>query len=403
MEIFSYEVVDKTGNILRGRIDAEHDAQAMQKLKEEGYFIIQIKKSSKAKGFTTLFPRDKKVTTGDKTIFSRQLSAMLNAGIPITRALYTLSEQTINPTFKQALETIAANVESGISVSDAFSEYPSIFNDMYLGMIRAGEVGGTLGETLERLSDHMQKEKTLKENIRSATIYPISVACFSILMLLAMLIFLVPIFEGFFPENIDIPLASQLIISLSESIRNYWYIWLFASLSIIGAIVIYSRTEKGSTAIDKLRFKIPAFGPLLHKTAIARFARTFSTLFANGIPVIQALESSGKATGSKLIEQAIQDSIDLIQEGKGIGAAFEQKSIFPPLVSHLIMVGEETGSLPSLLIKIAEFYDDEVATTSKSITSMIEPILLIFVGILVGGMLVSLYLPIFTVITQTGL
>lgn len=403
MEVFSYEVVDRSGTILKGSINAEHQIQASQRLKDQGYMIIQIKRNGKAGNFPTLFSKGKRVTIGEKVIFSRQLAAMLNAGIPISRTLFTLCRQTENPTFRNALENITENIESGSSVSDAFSLYPLIFDDLYLGMIKAGEIGGNLGETISRLANQMQKEKVLKDSIKSATVYPISVAIFSIVILLAMLIFLVPVFEGFFPDGIEIPYASKVIISLSQSIRTYWYLWLSAVLVIIAAAYLYSRTDSGSTMLEKLWMKTPAFGSLFQKTIIARFARTFSTLFSSGIPVIQALESSGKSTGSRLIEQAIQETIVEIEEGKKIGETFEQNSIFPPLVTHMIAVGEETGSLPSLLNKIAEFYEDEVLAISKTITSMIEPILLIFIGIIVGIMLTSLYLPIFTVITQTNL
>ena len=402
MEIYTYEAVDSLGNIITGSIGAEHQNQAYQRLKDKGYMIIQIKKE-KATGKFSLFSKNRRITISDKVIFSRQLAAMLNAGIPITRALYTLSKQTPNPTFRKVLEDITSNIESGISVSAAFGAYPTIFNDLYIGMIKAGEVGGNLGETLSRLASQMQKEKTLKDNIRSATIYPISVILFSTVILLAMLVFLVPIFEGFFPENLDLPFISKVVIFLSHSIRGYWYIGLLCVLFIVGLASIYLRTDKGSTALEKIWFKTPAFGSLYHKTIIARFARTFSTLFANGIPVIQALETSGKSTGSKLLDHAILKSIVEIEEGRKIGETFEQRDIFPPIVSHMISVGEETGSLPSLLDKIAEFYEDEVATMSKAITSMIEPILLILVGIVVGVMLISLYLPIFTIITQTNL
>lgn len=402
MEIYSYEVVDAYGNILKGNIDAEHQVQACQRLKDKGYMVIQIKKE-KTTGKFSLISKDKRITISDKVIFSRQLAAMLNAGIPITRALYTLSKQTSNPTFRKVLEDITSNIESGISVSAAFGAYPTIFNDLYIGMIKAGEVGGNLGETLARLASQMQKEKTLKDNIRSATIYPISVILFSAVILLAMLVFLVPIFEGFFPENLEIPWITKAIVFLSHSIRGYWYLWLIIVLSLVGTVSIYLKTDKGSTVLEKIWFKAPAFGSLYHKTIIARFARTFSTLFANGISVIQALETSDKSTGSKLLNQAIQDSIVEIEEGRKIGETFEQRDIFPPILSHMISVGEETGSLPSLLDKIAEFYEDEVATMSKTITSMIEPILLILVGIVVGVMLISLYLPIFTIITQTNL
>lgn len=402
MDIYNYEVVDVYGNILKGSIDAEHQGQASQKLKDRGYMIIQLEKK-KTPRLSSLFSKSKRITISDKVIFSRQLAAMLNAGIPITRALYILSKQTPNSTFRKALVDITSNIESGMSISAAFSAYPNIFNDLYIGMIRAGEVGGNLGETLSRLASQMQKQKTLKDNIRSATIYPISVILFSVVILLAMLIFLVPIFEGFFPENIEIPSITKAIIFLSHSIRGFWYIWLLAILFIVSIVYIFFKTDKGSTVLEKIWFQTPAFGSLYHKTIIARFARTFSTLFASGIPVIQALETSGKSTGSKLLDQAILKSIVEIEEGKKIGESFEQREIFPPIVSHMISVGEETGSLPSLLDKIAEFYEDEVATISKTISSMIEPILLILVGVVVGIMLVSLYLPIFSIITETNL
>ncbi|HZJ82483.1 MAG TPA: type II secretion system F family protein [Clostridia bacterium] len=401
MELFSYEVVDKKGNILLGTINAQHSAEASQKLKQDGYMIIEVKPDKGSKKLFSLTSKGKKITLGDKTLFSRQLAAMLNAGIPITRALFTLSEQTNNPSFRKALDDIAKKVESGTSISEAFAGYPLIFNDMYLGMIKAGEMGGTLGETLVRLSDQMQKEKILKDNIRSATVYPVSVVSFAILILIAMLVFLVPIFQGFFPEDADVPGATKVVIALSVSIRSYWYIWLMAGAAILGALYYYSKSPAGILIIDKIRFKVPGFGPLFHRIAIARFSRTFSTLFSNGIPVMQSLRSAGQSTGSRIIESAIDESVVEIQEGKNIGETFAKHDIFPPIVTHMIAVGEETGSLPTLLTKVAEFYEDEVETMSKTITSMIEPILLIFVGIVVGGMLVSLYLPIFTVITQT--
>ena len=364
--------------------------------------IIQLEKK-KTPRLSSLFSKSKKITISDKFIFSRQLAAMLNAGIPITRALYTLSKQTPNSTFRKVLEDITSNIESGMSVTAAFGAHPAVFNDLYIGMIKAAEVGGNLGETLSRLASQMQKEKTLKDNIRSATIYPISVVLFSAVILLTMLVFLVPIFEGFFQVNTEMPSLTKAIILLSHSIRGYWYIWLLGLLIIAGTISIYFKTDKGSIVLEKIWFKIPAFGSLYHKTIIARFARTFSTLFASGIPVIQALETSGKSTGSKILDQVMLESIIEIEEGRKIGETFDQREIFPPIVSHMISIGEETGSLPSLLDKIAEFYEDDVATISKTITSMIEPILLIIVGIVVGIMLISLYLPIFTIIAQTNL
>ena len=402
MAAFNYEVVDSSGNLLSGVIAAENEDLAAQKLKDQGYLIVQLKSQGSRKMGGLHLTREKKVSHGDKTIFTRQLATMLNAGIPITRSLFTLSEQASNPSLKKALGTIAANVESGTSIISAFSEYPSIFDQMYLGMIRAGEVGGTLGDTLARLSDQMQKDKNLKDNIRAATMYPIAVVSFSILILIAMLIFLVPVFQGFFPEGIEMPLITQLIINMSESLRGYWFLWIGIISIFILLIYLYTKTESGAITLERIWLKLPGFGSLYHRTVLARFSRTYETLFSNGIPVIRALESSGTATGSRLIQTAIEEAINEIQEGKNIGETFSQKSFFPPIVSQMISVGEETGALPELLDKIAEFYEDEVTALSKTLTSMIEPVLLIFVGLIVGGMLVALYIPIFTAITQSA-
>lgn len=254
MYIYNYEVVDAYGNILKGSIDAEHKGQASQKLKDKGYMIIQLEKK-KTPRLSSLFSKSKKITISDKVIFSRQLAAMLNAGIPITRALYTLSKQTPNSTFRKVLEDITSNIESGMSVSAAFGAHPAVFNDLYIGMIKAAEVGGNLGETLSRLASQMQKEKTLKDNIRSATIYPISVVLFSAVILLTMLVFLVPIFEGFFQENMEMPSLTKAIILLSHSIRGYWYILLLGLLIIAGTISIYFKTDKGSIVLEKYGLK----------------------------------------------------------------------------------------------------------------------------------------------------
>ena len=280
MEVFNYEVVDSLGNIIKGSIDAEHQIQATQRLKDKGYMIIEIESLEKTSNFTSFFSRGKRVTSADKVLFSRQLAAMLNAGIPVTQALFTLCKQVENLVFRDVLEDITKNVESGMSLYDAFSLHPVIFNDLYLGMIQAGEVGGNLGETLTRLANQMQKDKVLKDNIRSATIYPISVASFSLVILFVMLVFIVPIFEGFFPENIDIPFISKVVITLSYSIRTYWHLWLFIPLLLISVVYIYTKTTTGSIMMEKLRFKIPAFGSLFYKTEIARFSRTFSTLLS---------------------------------------------------------------------------------------------------------------------------
>jgi len=402
MGIYVYEVVNNNGNIISGKIESETKSNAIEQLQRNGYMVINIKEVSNPKKFQIISFKPK-VKIDEISLFSRQLAVMLNVGIPITRALVTLRNQIKNSTFRNALDDIISNVEGGMSLTRAFSNHPYIFNDLYLGMIGAGEVGGNLEEVLLRISEQMQKEKTLRDNVKSATRYPIAVLCFAIFILIIMLIFLVPIFENFFSENAEIPAITKWVINLSESMRFYWYIWLIIMLALTVGIIYYIKTTKGRQIWDKIRFKLPGFGPLLHKSVIARFSRVLATLMINGIPIIQALEAAGLASGSSLIEELVKKAILQIQEGNNITDPLEESGFFPPMMIQMFRIGEETGALPDLLNQIAGFYEDEVATLAKGLTSLIEPLLLIIVGILVGGILIALYLPIFTAITHTGI
>ena len=269
-------------------------------------------------------------------------------------------------------------------------------------MIQAGEVGGTLEESLLRLSDQLQKDKTLKDNIRSASFYPIMVLCFAAIILTIMMVFIVPIFINMFPAGTELPFLTKIIVVLSELIRSYWYLWIIGIVAIILGIRYYLKSPSGSYQWDKTKLKLPIFGSLIQKAVLARFSRTLSTLLSGGIPVLQALEVSGPASGNLLVAEAVNNAREKIQEGRSIAEPLDESGMFPPMVIHMIAVGEETGSLSTLLTKIAEFFEDEVTTMTKGLTSLLEPILLIVIGILVGGMVVALYLPIFTAITSVG-
>jgi type IV pilus assembly protein PilC len=401
MGLFNYECLNKQGESLKGQINAENSAAALIRLKGMELMITELRevRTSSANSF---FSNEKKVKTSDLTMFSRQLSAMLKAGIPITRALHTLSRQTSNSTFRIALENISRNVEGGMNLTDAFGAYPKIFSDLFISMIRAGELGGILDDSLLRLSDQLQKDKTLQDNIRSATFYPRIVLCFAMLMLTGMLVFLVPIFQKFIPANAKIPALTTFIFSVSNSLRSYWYIWILVIIAIIAGFMTFMKSKKSKYIWDRIKFKLPAFGPLIHKSVIARFARTLATLMEGGIPVIQALESAGPTSGSIILADVVKDACKKITEGKNISGPLEESDLFPPMFTHMVAVGEETGQLSSLLEKLAEFYEDEVATTSKGLTALIEPLMLIIVGVVVGIMLISLYLPIFSTITTSA-
>lgn len=401
MGYFKYEAINKSGETITGRLEAEEEVKVVERLRGMGLMALEIKavKQSSLAAPLTFTPR---VKLGDLSLFSRQLAAMLNSGIPLTRALFTLSRQVTNQTLGRSLNEVARNVEGGVSFSEALRAYPAIFSSLYMSMISAGEVGGNLETTLTRLAHQLQKEKELRDSVRSSTYYPAAVVSFAVLVLLGMLFFLVPVFMGFFPEGVVLPLPTRVIIGLSEILRRFWYLVLPGFLLALLGLNYYRKSPQGKERLDRIKFRLPVFGPLIQKTVVARFARTFSTLLASGIPVVQALEASGATSDNTLVIQAVRNAGEKIHEGKNIASPLEDSGVFPPMVTHMITVGEETGDLPEMMDKVADFFEEEVSTMTKGLTALIEPLMLIGVGLLVGGMLIALYLPIFSVITQIG-
>jgi type IV pilus assembly protein PilC len=269
-------------------------------------------------------------------------------------------------------------------------------------MVRAGEVGGTLEETLGHLSEQLQKDKSLADNIRSATFYPGMIAGFSVLVMLVMLVFVVPIFSKMFPEGVSLPLPTVIVLALSTSLRTRWYLWILGLLIVSLVVRQAVNSPKGQLWWTQIKFRIPVFGPLIQKATVARFARTLSTLLNGGIPILQALDVAGEATGNALIIDAMQVAKDKVEQGENLAKPLEESGLFPSMVVQMVAVGEESGSLVGLLHRIAEFYEEEVAIITKGLTAVIEPLLLVFVGLIVGGMVMALYLPVFTAVTQVG-
>ncbi len=399
MGSYDYEAINKSGEVVTGRLEAEDQDSLVQRIRGMGLMPMEIKEVKEGSLFGS-FKISSKVKIGDLSLFSRQLAAMINSGIPLTRALYTLSKQVTNNTLSSALGEIARNVEGGASFSEALKSYPNIFSELYVNMIDAGEAGGSLEATLSRLSNQLQKDKELRDNIKSASFYPLAVIAFAVIILFAMLFFLVPIFVGFFPADVELPLPTRIIIGASDGLQAYWYI-IFPVLALfIFAIRSYARSDTGKRRLDKLKLRLPVFGELIQKSIIASFARTFSTMLATGVPLVAALTASGNATGNTVVIDAARDAAEKIQEGSTVSAPLEESGVFPPMVTHMISVGEETGDIPEMMDKVADFFEEEVATMTKGLTSLIEPLMLVVIGVLVGGMLIALYLPIFTVITQ---
>jgi type IV pilus assembly protein PilC len=401
MPLYAYQAYDRTGVSITGKLEAEHELTAAARLRRMGYTVVDLSEVKQSQ-FKKAFEMRRKVGIGDLSFFSRQLAAMLAAGIPLTRCLYTLHEQTTNPTLRRVTGEVARNVESGASFSESLLAHPDVFSSMYVDMVKAGEIGGSLEEMLKRLSEQLERDKSLRDHIRSATFYPVVIVLFATCVVLAMMFFIVPIFMNFFPTGVALPLPTRIIIALSDSLRNFWYIYLLFFILVVTGLRLYAGSDSGKRAWDYIKFKLPVFGELFKKATIARFCRTLATLLAGGIPVLQALDAAGPASGSIRVTEAVKQTGAGIQEGQSIALPLEKSGFFPPMVTNMVAVGEETGDLSTLLAKVAEFYEEEVSTMTKGLTALIEPVLIIFVGFIIGGIVIAVYLPIFNVVTSVG-
>lgn len=399
MASFTYDGMNRQGQNVHGEVVADNSSAAMDKLREAGIIVTDIKEKvineKKKSG-------GKKVSIQDVAVFSRQMAAMISAGVPVTRALATLAKQTTNPTLSAAIVDISENVESGMPLSDAFALYPKIFDDLFVAMIATGEVGGILEQSLISLANQLQKNKALKDNIKSAVSYPKNIGIFAIILLIAMLAFMVPIFQKMIPSGTELNGLTQFIFNASNSLRTQWYLWILVAAVIIVALRFIIKSKFAHAFWEKNKLHMPLLGDFITKMVVARFCRTLATLLSGGVTAVEALQSAGPTSGSDLIRDAVNDAISDIEEGKSISDSLDKSGLFPPMVTGMIAIGEEAGTLPELLDKVAEFYEEDVETTSRNLGSIIEPIALIGIGGLVGAMLISLYLPIFTASTSIG-
>ncbi len=391
--------MNRQGQNVHGEVVADNSSAAMDKLREAGIIVTDIKEKvinerKKSGG--------KKVSIQDVAIFARQMAAMISAGVPVTRALSTLAKQATNPTLAAAIVDISENVESGMPLSEAFAMYPKIFDDLFVAMIATGEVGGILEQSLISLANQLQKNKALKDNIKSAVSYPKNIGIFAVVLLIAMLAFMVPIFQDMIPSGTELNGLTQFIFNASNSLRTQWYLWILVVAVLVVALRFIIKSKPAHDFWEKNKLHMPLLGDFITKMVVARFCRTLATLLAGGVTAVEALQSAGPTSGSDLIKKAVDDAIADIEEGKSISDSLDKSGLFPPMVTGMIAIGEEAGTLPELLDKVAEFYEEDVETTSRNLGSIIEPIALIGIGGLVGAMLISLYLPIFTATTSVG-
>lgn len=402
MSLFDYKVKNKQGKMVNGTIESDSLQSVITRLKQSGHIIINVNEKAETGTYIgSFFKGREKVSLKDLTIFSRQFATMITSGLPLVRCLNILQQQTKNKKFKNIISQIQHDIESGQTLSNTLSKYPKIFPNLYISMVRAGEAGGVLDEVLMRLSEHLEKEGALKHKIKSAMAYPTLMFFFSIIIVLVMITFIVPVFVKMFSDvGGDLPAPTKLIIFLSDFVQNYWYLLIISVFAGSRGMKKLIQTKNGRIVYDSLRLKLPLIGSLARKIAVAQFTRTFGTLITSGVPILGALEIVGSTSGNIIITNAVDKIRSGVKEGETIAKPLEKSGVFPPMVIQMIAVGEETGALDSMLQKIADFYDEEVGTSVEALTSLIEPLMIIFMGALVGGILISLYLPMFSLITS---
>ncbi|MDQ4042788.1 MAG: type II secretion system F family protein [Actinomycetota bacterium] len=398
MAVFAYKARSRSGEVLEDKMEGSDTMAVAQTLRQQGLFVIDVKEQGV--GQKDILEPFKKVKLADLVVFTRQFATMINAGLPIVRSLYILSEQTDNKKLKETLDDVRKDVEAGLAISEALEKHPKVFNKLYTEMVRAGEIGGILDEVLLRIAAQLEKDQDLRRKIKSAMTYPIVVLVLAILAASFMLIFIVPIFAKMFEDlGGTLPLPTRISMGLSEILTSIWGVFIYGAL--IAGVMFFLRwrkTESGRKIVDPAMLKIPAkIGDIIQKAALARFARTLGTLSAAGVPILQSLEVTANSSGNYVIEKALLQSREAVREGIPIYQPLEEEPVFPPMVTRMIAVGEETGDIDGMLTKIAEFYESEVDAAVKSLTSIIEPLMIVVVGGIVGGIIISMYLPMFQI------
>ncbi len=397
---------DSAGRERKEKVAASNPNEARNLLKEQGLFIQDLKEE---KGFS--FSMDSismaltSVSVKDKAVFSRQFAALVNAGVALVRGLGVLSEECSNPKLKRALEDINSDVQQGTNLSDAMSKHPSCFDKLYVSLVQAGEVGGVLDEVLNRLAKLLEDLNRLQNQIKSAMAYPVTVSLLAIVIFVAMTVFLLPTFAEIFEElGAQLPLFTRIMLGISDFLRNIVN-WIIIAGVVFAATFVYRRyyaTDSGERTMDGLFLKLPLFGDLVQKTATARFCRTFGSLSRSGVPILTSLEIVRDTAGNRVIADAIDDARDEIQTGGMISLALQKHRVFPAMAIQMISIGEETGELDSMLMKVADFYEDEVEQAVKALTSIMEPFMIVILGGMVGSILVSMYLPMFKIMEVVG-
>jgi type IV pilus assembly protein PilC len=402
MSTFAFRAVDVAGIPSRGEVEAESKAQVSEQLRGRGLIVLDVSEQRDAFRLESILDRWRRVNMRDLAVFSRQFATLIASGMPMLRALSTLEDQSDDELIQQAASGVRQDVEAGSSLAQAMERHPKVFDTLYIALVRSGESSGQLEEALDRIAFQLEKADALRRQIRSAMAYPSFVFFFAAVVLLAVVAFIVPVFVGVFEDisndtpgvSAELPALTQLTVAASNAITGSWYIIFPAIALLVIGFMRLKKTERGRAIWDRVKLKIPAhIGDVVHKVALARWSRTLSGSVGAGVPLLQAIKITGETSGNVALEEAMDQVYDSVKGGGTIAGPLQRDPVFPPMVGHMVAVGEETGQLDQMLSKIADFYEAEVDAKVKALTALIEPLMIVFVGGVVGFIVISMYLP----------
>ena len=396
MPTFEYTARNAQNQLLKGTIDAPSKDDAAKQIKQKKLIMVSLNAPPKA---LKLSFGGSGVPTRDVVIFTRQFSTMINAGLPLVQSLTVLAEQTENQVLAETTKAVVYDVESGATLADAFGKHPKVFSELYVNMVAAGEAGGILDTILGRLAVFLEKNDALIRKVKGAMVYPSVIFSVAAIAISVLLIFVIPVFEKMFASvNLELPLPTAIVVKLSRFLIGYWWALGAAGFAAVFLLKQYNATPNGKKNIDTFLLKVPVLGDVIRKSAVSRFTRTLGTLISSGVSILDGLEITAKTAGNRVIHDAVMASRASIAGGETIAAPLKESKVFPPMVTSMISIGEQTGGLDEMLSKIADFYDEEVDVAVSALLSLMEPIMIVVLGVVVGGMVVAMYLPIFDMI-----
>jgi type IV pilus assembly protein PilC len=406
MSTFAFRAVDVAGVPSRGEVEAESKTLVSEQLRGRGLIVLEVSEKKEAFRVESLFDRFRRVSMRDLAVFSRQFATLIESGMPMLRALQTLEDQTDNEILERAIGEVREHVEAGSSLAQAMDHHPEVFDTLYRSLVRSGEASGQLEAALDRIAFQIEKLDALRRQIRSATTYPAFVFCFACVVLLAITAFVVPVFVGVFKDiaastpgvSPDLPAITQVTVKISNAVTGSWFIIFPSIAALLVGFFRFKKTDTGRAWWDRVKLRLPAhIGDIVQKVAIARWSRTLSGSVAAGVPLLQAIKVTGQTSGNVMVEEAMDEVYDSIKQGGSIAAPIQRSPVFPAMVGHMVAVGEETGQLDQMLTKVADFYEAEVDAKVKALTALIEPVMIVFVGGVVGFIVISMYMPMITV------